>query len=151
MVDYELKKIIHSYIKEICHFSQMQVFATSYHQKNYFQTQIDERVNALIEDVFIQYAKKANDESLHPTEQEASGDREFTLEELSYYDGSDGRPAYVAVNAVVYDVSELPAWGGGTHFGMYAGNDLTSVFMGCHQGAMIRLENVPTVGTLIQE
>jgi predicted heme/steroid binding protein len=58
--------------------------------------------------------------------------KEFTLEELAQYDGSGGKPAYVAVNGIVYDVSNEATWGGGTHFGLYAGKDLTAQFKGCH-------------------
>jgi hypothetical protein len=46
--EFELKRIIYDYIKEICHYSQMQVFATSSYQKNYFQLQIEEAINGLI-------------------------------------------------------------------------------------------------------
>ena len=72
----------------------------------------------------------------------------FTLEELSKYDGAGGRPAYVAVDGVVYDVSRAAAWGGGTHFGQYSGKDLTAVFQGCHNGMLAVLRNLPVVGTL---
>lgn len=48
MDELELRKMIDSYINEICHYSQMQVFATSYYQKNYFQMQIDNTVSNLI-------------------------------------------------------------------------------------------------------
>ena len=50
----------------------------------------------------------------------------MTTEELSHYDGSKGRPAYVAVNGIVYDVSLEATWGGGTHFSLYSGQDLSS-------------------------
>lgn len=73
--------------------------------------------------------------------------REFTMEELSYYDGSSGRPAYVAVNGIVYDVSNDPTWGGGSHFGLIAGKDLTPQFNGCH-GAIQTLSKLPQVGVL---
>jgi len=73
--------------------------------------------------------------------------REFTLDELAQYDGSLGRPAYVAVNGIIYDVSNQSAWGGATHFGLYAGNDLTAQFQGCH-GMLSILTNLPKVGTL---
>ncbi len=48
MDEFEMKRRIYSYIKEICHYSQMQVFATSYYQKNYFQMQIDDATTAMI-------------------------------------------------------------------------------------------------------
>jgi predicted heme/steroid binding protein len=141
------KSVINSYIKEICHYSQMQVFATSYYQKNFFQMQIDERINALIDNI-IRISQKEEDGALHQAEQLPSGNRVFTLEELALYDGSDKRAAYVAVSGVVYDLSQVGAWTGGTHFGLFAGKDMTEIFMNCHNGEMVRLEGIPIVGTL---
>ncbi|MGF7142901.1 putative heme/steroid binding protein [Anaerotaenia torta] len=74
--------------------------------------------------------------------------RNFTPEELSFYDGKDGRPAYVAVEGIVYDVSSLARWAGGNHFGLSAGKDLSAAFMRCHQGIMERLNEVPRVGVM---
>ncbi len=52
--------------------------------------------------------------------------KEFTLDELAEFDGRDGRPAYVAYEGTVYDVSESAMWGEGDHEGMHqAGADLT--------------------------
>ena len=48
MDEVEIRGIIYGYINEICHYSQMQIFATSYYQKNYFQMQIDDTVSNLI-------------------------------------------------------------------------------------------------------
>ncbi|MFT9497931.1 cytochrome b5 domain-containing protein [Anaerosolibacter sp.] len=73
--------------------------------------------------------------------------KEFTLEELAQYDGSGGKPAYVGVNGIVYDVSNEATWGGGTHFGLYAGKDLTAQFQGCH-GMESVLSKLPKVGIL---
>jgi predicted heme/steroid binding protein len=139
--------VINSYIKEICHYSQMQVFATSYYQKNFFQMQIDERINALIDNIIQIYQKEENG-VLHQAEQLPSGNHVFTLEELALYDGLDGRAAYVAVSGVVYDLSRVGAWAGGTHFGLFAGKDMTEMFMNCHNGEMVRLESIPIVGTI---
>ena len=49
----------------------------------------------------------------------------FTLEELKNYDGKEGRKAYIAVDGVVYDVTNVAAWQGGTHHGNNAGNDVS--------------------------
>lgn len=73
--------------------------------------------------------------------------KQFTLEELSKYDGSAGKPAYIAVNGIIYDVSKQAAWGGGTHFGLLAGRDLTKQFQSCHNMQQI-LSNLPQVGIL---
>lgn len=83
-----------------------------------------------------------------PVKNIESNQREFTLEELAQYDGSGGRPAYVAVNGIVYDVSLEATWGGGTHFSLYAGRDLTEQFNGCHGGQLEVLRNLPQVGVL---
>ncbi len=53
--------------------------------------------------------------------------KDFTLEELAQYNGTNGQPAYVAYEGVVYDVSDSAMWGDGDHEGMHqAGADLTS-------------------------
>ena len=53
--------------------------------------------------------------------------KEFTVDELSDFDGKDGRAAYVAYEGVVYDVTESAMWGEGDHEGMhFAGADLTA-------------------------
>lgn len=73
--------------------------------------------------------------------------QEFTKEELAQYDGSGGKPAYIAVGGTVYDVSANGAWGGGTHFGLVAGKDLTAQFNSCHDNDGI-LSMLPKVGIL---
>ena len=80
--------------------------------------------------------------------QEIINPQEFTLEELSTYNGSNGKPAYVAINGVVHDLSKVTAWGGGTHFGLYAGKDLSTEFKECHQGMQLILDMLPQVGVL---
>lgn len=73
--------------------------------------------------------------------------REITLNELSEYNGSMGKPAYVAVNGIVYDVSNEASWGGASHFGLTAGRDLSSQFQNCHKNDNI-LTKLPKVGKL---
>lgn len=77
----------------------------------------------------------------------SSRQKEFTIDELAQYDGSGGKPAYVAVAGIVYDVSMNPAWGGGSHFGLIAGKDLTAQFEGCHKMNTV-LAKLPKVGVL---
>jgi predicted heme/steroid binding protein len=161
MDEFELRRIIYDYIKEICHYSQMQVFATSSYQKNYFQLQIDDDINGLI-NMFLSYRGDEtsgnqfySNQQIQPVEETPSQTsnnravREFSIEELAYNDGSDDKPAYVAVNGNVYDVSMVMRWSGGTHFGLNAGRDLSNEFMGCHGGLIERLEKLPKVGVLV--
>lgn len=75
-------------------------------------------------------------------------DTVFTLEDLAKYDGIGGKEAYVAVDGIVYDISNVAEWGGGTHFGYAAGKDLTGEFNACHKKDI--LDNIPKVGTLIK-
>lgn len=49
----------------------------------------------------------------------------LTLLELAGYDGQDGKPAYIAVDGVIYDVSDSSRWTDGSHNGFTAGADLT--------------------------
>lgn len=74
--------------------------------------------------------------------------KEFTLEDLKMYDGREGRPAYVAYDGVVYDVTESAMWGDGDHEGMHqAGDDLTAE----HGDAPhdVYVTDFPEVGTLV--
>lgn len=73
--------------------------------------------------------------------------KEFTLSELAQYNGTMGKPSYVAVNGIVYDVSNKTPWAKGTHFGLTAGNDLTAQFESCHGVASV-LATLPKVGIL---
>ncbi|WP_085959830.1 cytochrome b5 domain-containing protein [Clostridium sp. DL-VIII] len=75
--------------------------------------------------------------------------KQFILEELSQYDGSNGKSAYVAVDGIVYDLSNVEAWAGGKHFGLTAGKDLTSEF-NSHHGIKKVLNDKPKVGILIE-
>ncbi len=70
----------------------------------------------------------------------------FTQEDLSYNDGSNGRPAYVVVDGIVYDVSKSEYWKGGVHESMHrAGVDLTAELLSAPHGREV-LRHVPRVG-----
>jgi predicted heme/steroid binding protein len=72
----------------------------------------------------------------------------FTLEELAEFDGKDGARAYVAVQGVVYDVTDLPRWEGGTHNGYDAGQDLTDIILNKSPHGLSTLERATKVGLL---
>lgn len=54
-------------------------------------------------------------------------EKQISLEELKKYNGENGNPAYVAIDGVVYDVSDVDPWQGGKHHGNVAGQDLSEV------------------------
>lgn len=75
--------------------------------------------------------------------------RNLTLQELSQYNGMNGYPSYVAVNGVIYDVTNSPSWMEGVHFELSPGQDLTMEFSSCHGSNTGILSNLPVVGRLI--
>lgn len=76
--------------------------------------------------------------------------KEFTLEELSMYDGRNNRPAYVAINGSVYDVTGVQGFMNGQHFGVKAGTDATDSFRRCHDNKREMLGDLRIVGVLRQ-
>lgn len=82
------------------------------------------------------------------TKNSNQNERDFTLEDLAKFNGKDGNPAYVAVNGIVYDVTNNAAWAAASHFGLQAGKDLTNEFASCHAGQSI-LSKLKIVGKLV--
>jgi predicted heme/steroid binding protein len=80
----------------------------------------------------------------------AGAERTFTEAELRQFNGERGRPAYVAYQGVVYDVTKAPNWRGGMHRNLhYPGLDLTrSLRKAPHDDSVF--ERVPKIGRLIE-
>jgi len=72
----------------------------------------------------------------------------FALDELKAYDGQNGNLAYVAIEGVVYDVTNNKEWKAGQHQGLTAGNDLTADLAASPHGTTV-LGNLTQVGTLV--
>lgn len=72
----------------------------------------------------------------------------FTREQLAQFTGLNGMPAYVAVNGIVYDVTNNAAWSAATHFGLRAGRELTAEFASCHAGQQWILAQLKAIGRL---
>lgn len=70
----------------------------------------------------------------------------FTLTQLAQFDGRDGRPAYVAVDGIVYDVSNVRQWANG-HQGLLPGADHSEAIRRSPHGRSV-LRNLPIVGRL---
>ena len=78
-------------------------------------------------------------------------ERAFTKDELVAYDGREGRPAYVAWQGKVYDVSGSVLWEDGGHFDEHsAGNDLTEELEDLAPHGPETLDVFPQVGMLIE-
>jgi len=77
----------------------------------------------------------------------------MTLEELSQYDGKDGKDAYICYEGVIYDVTNNSSWPNGVHRGFInAGQDVTELFKNSgapHSSANIT--NLPVVAFLSEE
>ena len=74
--------------------------------------------------------------------------KELTPEELASSDGKDGKPALVAHQGKVYDVSGSRLWNRGLHMNRHAsGRDLSSDILGAPHGPEV-LERYPQVGTI---
>ena len=63
-------------------------------------------------------SSSGNDDSNTATEEpaapEQAEEKTFTLDEVHEYDGKDGAKAYIAVDGVVYDVTDVGPWAGGS-------------------------------------
>lgn len=79
----------------------------------------------------------------------------FTLDELAQYDGTDGKPAYIALNGIVYDVTNAKAWRDGVHFPAsrerIAGKDLTEGMKKAPPSHLKEgfMDGIPVVGKLV--
>jgi predicted heme/steroid binding protein len=70
----------------------------------------------------------------------------FDTASLAPFDGAEGRPALIAHQGTVYDVSALPRWKGGAHMKHPAGRDLSGdIGRAPHDASM--LERARKVGT----
>lgn len=72
-----------------------------------------------------------------------------TLEELSNFDGSEKRPAYIAYKGKIYDVSSSKLWVEGNHVRKHlAGSDLTEALRTAPHGEE-KVLRMPLVGELL--
>ncbi len=81
--------------------------------------------------------------------------QDLTLEELAKYDGKNGNKAYVAVDNVIYDVTNVnnnkKAWKDGKHaYGkVLAGTDVSEHIDNAPHGRE-KLKTLPVVGKLVK-
>ncbi len=79
---------------------------------------------------------------------ERKGD--MTSDEMSRYDGKEGRSAYITYNGILYDVTNSKLWREGSHLKRHsAGCDLTEVLKTAPHGED-KVLKMPVVGKLLQ-
>ena len=75
--------------------------------------------------------------------------RKFTIEEVEEYNGKNGKPAYVAYQGKVYDLSQSSLWRSGEHMGMHhSGKDITEELELAPHGEEV-LGRMTLIGTLV--
>lgn len=89
----------------------------------------------------------------HPVFREYKTKVNLTAEQLKEFDGKNGRPAYVAVSGVIYDVTQSRLWRGGEHDPStgqaWAGRDLTDVLdLSPHGDKYVK--EFPVVGAVVE-
>ncbi len=85
-----------------------------------------------------------------PAVSAATSEQTFTLEQLAQYDGQNGHRAYIAVDGVVYDVTDVAVWDSKLHAGKFqAGKDYTRELAEQAPHGASKLDQAKRVGTLI--
>lgn len=75
----------------------------------------------------------------------------LTEQELSEFNGRNGKPPYVAIDGIVYDLSKINKWKNGKHHGMLAGQVLTEEYYRCHSKKLNLIKKSKVVGRLKEE
>ena len=92
-------------------------------------------------------APTATPEATAAADVSKTAQKTFNAEELAQYNGENGNPAYIAVDGVVYDVTDVPQWKNGSHFGRFqAGADLTEEIKTVSPHGVSKLDGLPVVG-----
>jgi len=73
----------------------------------------------------------------------------LTLGELKKYDGTNGNPAYVAYDGVIYDVTNDSNWSSGGHGGNMVGTDITDKLNNAPHGTS-KLSTLEAVGKIAE-
>lgn len=87
------------------------------------------------------------DELIEENDNSYRQEKIFTLNELSKYDGKNGKPAYVAIEGIVYDISNDPIFKEVKDMGIMAGKDLTEQFNLYYRMNQI-INKMPKIGVI---
>ena len=121
--------------------------------KNLLQTYPKEYCETIIkvmEKVFDEITEHLDEEKdkLKTALKKVNNKRVFTIDELSKYNGKNGAKSYIAVGGIVYDVTGVPKWNDGNHYGVTAGRVLDKEFAQYHGNKLSIMEHAPAVGVL---
>ncbi len=83
-----------------------------------------------------------------PNTPSADGMYYLTLNELAYYDGTNGKPAWIAVNSKIYNVTNETAWRNGIHRGIAMGGTDATAFFESSPHSLSILNLLPHIGWL---
>ena len=86
-----------------------------------------------------------------PVQDDAPEELLLTLQELSEFDGRNGRRALIAVDGIIYEVTGSSRWPNGAHNGHQAGQDLTEEIDTLSPHGRRTLDRMPRVGRIIEE
>jgi predicted heme/steroid binding protein len=78
------------------------------------------------------------------------GDLRLTLQELKKFDGYNGAKGYIAIDGLIFDVSEVSQWMGGVHNGFEAGQDLTKEMKSISPHGFSKLKYLKVLGKIIE-
>ncbi len=92
-----------------------------------------------------------SDDTASDTQDEEPEELLLTLQELSAFDGRSGNRGLIAVDGIIYDVSNSPRWPNGNHNGYQAGQDLTTAMDNNPQHGRENLQRLPRVGRIIED
>lgn len=155
------QQILDTKHQELCYLRQLMIFAPTEKMKEHYKRAFldkSQEIEDFLEECKIKNMRRTvtlqndNFQENEPVRRfgpyrETAPMKTFTIEELATYDGKGGKPAYVAINGRVYDVSKESSWGGGSHFGVMAGKDLTNEYAACHKD-MKAIKKLPLVGII---
>ncbi len=91
----------------------------------------------------MQKMKKTESDSVAPL-------LSLTVEQLSQYNGTSGKPAYVAVDGAIYDLTGIKAWKKGKHKGRHtAGTELSKEIKKNSPHGLQVLKKLKVVGKIV--
>jgi len=71
----------------------------------------------------------------------------YSIEELSHYNGKNNQPSYIAIDDIIYDVSNIEEWNDNLDDNFSAGKDVTEIINDSSIKELI-IEEAPEVGIL---